>query len=184
MLFKLFECFGHCENKKDNRYFKVRLGFEKSYATIGINGKYFCSNEMHVIEEWNYEEVVESITEKMCFEALCNGVLIKHFPKKFVTQKICFAAVSNYGGSLNYVPKHMKTPQMCFEAVSNYGLALNYVPEHMKTPQMCFETVSNYGLALEFVPENMKTFQICHVAVLRDKRALDYVYVLKNEKCF
>ncbi len=69
-------CFEYCDDLKDHKYFRVQLGTNIE----NINETLFCSNEMHVIEEWSREKVLDSITEEMCNEAMM-AMCLNLFPK-------------------------------------------------------------------------------------------------------
>jgi hypothetical protein len=173
-------CFEHCGNVEDHKYFRVQLGT----SVKNEGGVLFCGNEMHVIEEWDHKKVVESITEKICFEAISNdGDVLEFIPKNMKTPLMCFGAVSDSPCALEFVPKNMKTPQMCLAAVARIGWVLKYVPEKMKTSEMCLAAVLEDGEALEHVSENMKTLQICRAAFSENSQALQFVPKIFKELC-
>ena len=133
------ECFKDEEIENEDmegcRFFKVQLG-----AKVKNEGEKFCSNEMHVVEEWCFEKVVNSLAGETCFKA-----------------------VSNQGSALELVPRNMKTPKVCFKAVLNDGSALAFVHKNMVTPEMCIEAVKKNKNTLLHVPEYFKNrfFPMC-----------------------
>jgi hypothetical protein len=159
-------CFSLCGNKKTHRYFKVQLGTKVDECN---DEAIFCSDEMRVIEEWNFEKVIKSITKKMCLESVSKkGKTLEYVPENMKTLEVCSAALLKDGCSLKHVPENMMTQEMCLAAVLGNEYAIKYVPENMMTPEMCLKAVLMDGSLLQWVPDNMKTQEICFAALSND----------------
>lgn len=100
-------------------------------------------------------ETKELITEQLCVIAASNSrgyKRLKFVPDRFLTPKVCLAAVSSYGGNLSHVPHELKTLELCLAAVQNSGYSLQFVPEEHRTRELCLEAVKQAGSAVLYVP--------------------------------
>jgi hypothetical protein len=86
-----------------------------------------------------------------------NGNLLRNFPEKRKTKKICLEAVKQNGIWLNGVPEKFRDYNMCLTAVKKTGLAIKSVPEELRTIEMCREAIKqNYDAVIQWMPEELK----------------------------
>jgi hypothetical protein len=85
------------------------------------------------------------------------------------TERICLAAVLQYGNALEYVED--QTERICLAAVLQDCYALEYVKN--QTDAICLAAVQQNGYALEYV--KTQTDAICLAAVQQNGYALEYV---------
>lgn len=76
---------------------------------------------------------------------LSRELQLKHVPKKFITRKLCLAAVQKNLYGLEQVPKEFKTYEICLEAVKHSVVAISFVPEELFTAELIFEALKYYG---------------------------------------
>jgi hypothetical protein len=94
------------------------------------------------------------------------GYSLQFVDESFQTEKICLAAVQQFGRALRYVKDSRQTETICLAAVRQNGLALQYVKESLRTRKVCLAAVEANFHALQYVDVGDQTKEICLAAFI------------------
>jgi hypothetical protein len=119
------------------------------------------------------------LTDDICMKAVTSTRHfndMKYIPKRFLTKKLCVAAVLKHGGAIRYVPKEYINYDLCVAAVSKNGDALEYIPLEYVTKELCDIAVYRCGNAIGFVPDEFITEDLCTRAVINGCYHMQYIH--------
>jgi hypothetical protein len=89
-------------------------------------------------------------------------------PKEFwLDRSFCLKMVKRNGNAFLHIPDYMRTDKVCLAAIKQYGSVCGKIPEELQSEGFFTEAVkvNDNGKALKYVPEQYRTLQVCRTAI-------------------
>jgi hypothetical protein len=132
--------------------------------------------------DWDNPPPQELLTEALCVAALEDAPEhLAKIPDELKTFDVCFAAVYQDDGALEFVPQSLQervkakkdsiTEEQWIDELSRYtGNHYLKLPKHLLTPEFCRNIVTLNGYTLALIPEDRMTPELHRIAGEQDKR--------------
>lgn len=123
---------------------------------IGYFESIQCNAKMDkVLEETMSGCSVSTIKAVLMSIIIEDGEFVRHVPRRYLTDEMCFRAVRQRGESIRHLPRDMINERIRIEAVRNSMYAFYYIETRDLTRDICLELIRHDSTMIRHVPQSM-----------------------------